>query len=113
MGYPDGAPYDAIHVGAAAPEVGGHGRTDVTHRAHIDVTRDWKRQRCRRKRCCRPVRGFCDVLRAQVPEALTQQLAPGGRLVVPVGPEGGSQHLVVVDKAPDGRLVRKDVMGVM
>lgn len=68
MGAPEGAPYDAIHVGAAA---------------------------------------------AHVPDSLTRQLAPRGRLVVPVGPDGGTQHLVVVDKDEDGHLTAKSVMGVM
>lgn len=47
-GYKDQAPYDAIHVGAAAPTE---------------------------------------------PVELINQLAKGGRLIVPVGPEGGSQYM--------------------
>ncbi len=39
-----------------------------------------------------------------VPPALTEQLAPGGRLLVPVGPEGETQTLTVVDRGADGKL---------
>jgi protein-L-isoaspartate(D-aspartate) O-methyltransferase len=38
----------------------------------------------------------------EVPEALGATLAPGGRLVRPVGPPGGVQDLVVVTKDEDG-----------
>ena len=38
-------------------------------------------------------------------------LAPGGRIVIPVGPRDGEQELLVVTKAPDGRTVtRKTVV---
>ncbi|KAI5080487.1 hypothetical protein GOP47_0003670 [Adiantum capillus-veneris] len=57
LGWPDEAPYDAIHVGAAASEV---------------------------------------------PDALLQQLKPGGRMVIPVGDE--FQELRVIDKQSDGTL---------
>ncbi|GLC34685.1 hypothetical protein PLESTB_001234900 [Pleodorina starrii] len=67
-GYPEWAPFDVIHVGAAA---------------------------------------------ACVPPALLAQLAPGGRLVVPVGPEGGPQHLTLVDKDEGGRVSARREMGVM
>lgn len=68
LGWPAGAPYDAIHVGAAAP---------------------------------------------RLPPDLVDQLAPGGRLVVPLGPEGGMQSLAVVDKAADGTVRRHSLMSVM
>ncbi|XP_075974153.1 protein-L-isoaspartate (D-aspartate) O-methyltransferase isoform X2 [Anticarsia gemmatalis] len=68
QGYPSEAPYNAIHVGAAAPTL---------------------------------------------PQALVDQLKPGGRLIVPVGPEGGEQHLTQVDKAADGTTTVKKLMSVI
>lgn len=39
---------------------------------------------------------------AAVPPALVDQLAVGGRMIVPVGPQGGDQELQVLTKTPDG-----------
>lgn len=39
-----------------------------------------------------------------VPEPLLAQLAPGGRLVAPIGPAAGEQWLTVVRRGPDGRV---------
>lgn len=61
------APYDAIHVGAAAHPI---------------------------------------------PDALTHQLKPGGRLFIPVGPTNGDQWLEQIDKDTDGNIVRQKLMGV-
>lgn len=44
-----------------------------------------------------------------VPEPLLEQLAPGGRLVAPVGPREG-QRLVRIDRGADGRFTR-EVLG--
>lgn len=44
---------------------------------------------------------------AAVPEALIDQLAPGGRLVAPVGPPDG-QHLVLVRRSADGASLRQE-----
>ena len=68
LGYPEKAPYNAIHVGAAAKEM---------------------------------------------PQALIEQLAPGGRLVLPMGPENSDQTLVQVDKALDGKIKKKSLTSVV
>jgi protein-L-isoaspartate(D-aspartate) O-methyltransferase len=39
----------------------------------------------------------------KIPEPLLEQLKPGGRMVIPVGPAGGVQMLTVVEKGADGR----------
>ncbi|KAJ3681189.1 hypothetical protein LUZ60_015678 [Juncus effusus] len=64
-GWAELAPYDAIHVGAAAPEI---------------------------------------------PQALIDQLKPGGRMVIPVGTV--FQELKVVDKSLDGSVSVRDELSV-
>jgi protein-L-isoaspartate(D-aspartate) O-methyltransferase len=67
QGWPEKAPFDAIVVTAAAP---------------------------------------------QVPEALVEQLKPGGRLVIPVGEAGGAQDLLLIVKTAAGKLERKTILPV-
>ena len=67
QGWPEKAPFDAIVVTAAAPEV---------------------------------------------PPALVEQLKPGGRMVVPVGADGGVQTLQLIVKRPDGTLEQRNVLAV-
>ncbi len=47
-----------------------------------------------------------------VPEPLLQQLAPGGRMVIPVGSSHFGQQLLLIEKSADGQIRRKDVIAV-
>ncbi|MBV9841326.1 MAG: protein-L-isoaspartate(D-aspartate) O-methyltransferase [Sphingomonadaceae bacterium] len=41
---------------------------------------------------------------SQVPQPLVEQLKPGGRLIMPLGPDPENEHLVMLTKQPDGTL---------
>jgi protein-L-isoaspartate(D-aspartate) O-methyltransferase len=45
----------------------------------------------------------------EVPQALLDQLAGGGRLVIPIGPDPRTQSLVRVRRRADGGLVRENL----
>jgi len=47
----------------------------------------------------------------EVPEALVEQLAEGGVMLLPLGPHGGTQHLVKLTKTT-GLLKREDLIAV-
>lgn len=47
-----------------------------------------------------------------VPPPLLNQLKPGGRLVMPLGPADGAQDLTVIRRTLDGRLTQKHIMPV-
>ncbi len=48
----------------------------------------------------------------RVPDALVAQLRDGGRLVAPVGGQGESQMLEVMERRPDGTLARQSLSAV-
>jgi protein-L-isoaspartate(D-aspartate) O-methyltransferase len=48
----------------------------------------------------------------RVPEALVAQLKPGGRMAIPVGPEGGAQDLMLITKEADGSLRQRRILPV-
>ena len=48
----------------------------------------------------------------EVPRPLVDQLTPGARLVIPVGPAGGVQRLLVLAKGPDGKVSREETLSV-
>jgi protein-L-isoaspartate(D-aspartate) O-methyltransferase len=47
----------------------------------------------------------------EAPKALIEQLKPGGRLVMPIGPEE-MQHLTVIDKTDDGKITTRALLPV-
>ena len=47
-----------------------------------------------------------------VPPALVEQLAPLGRLCIPVGPTPGGQELLLISKAADGTVSERTLMAV-
>jgi protein-L-isoaspartate(D-aspartate) O-methyltransferase len=47
-----------------------------------------------------------------IPPALLDQLAPGGRLVMPVGDQVSEQQMVLVQKDPSGRVVSRRLFPV-
>jgi protein-L-isoaspartate(D-aspartate) O-methyltransferase len=47
----------------------------------------------------------------QVPESLVEQLKPGGRLVIPIGP-AAVQHLTLVSKDAEGQIELREVLPV-
>ena len=55
---------------------------------------------------------LCAAAPEQVPEPLLAQLKPGARLVIPVGPEGRIQRLLVLQKRADGGVDREETLAV-
>jgi protein-L-isoaspartate(D-aspartate) O-methyltransferase len=48
----------------------------------------------------------------EIPPPLLEQLAPGGRLILPVGRQHTSQSLTLVEKDQEGRLHRRNLLAV-
>jgi protein-L-isoaspartate(D-aspartate) O-methyltransferase len=44
---------------------------------------------------------------AEIPQPLLDQLAPGGRLVIPVGEQGQAQWITIVDKTGESLVERR------
>jgi protein-L-isoaspartate(D-aspartate) O-methyltransferase len=45
----------------------------------------------------------------EIPPALIAQLAPGGRMILPLGPTGGTQELLLLHKDQNGRISRENL----
>ena len=48
----------------------------------------------------------------QVPEALFEQLKPGGKMVIPVGPARSEQQLQLIEKGPNGEKQTRELLPV-
>lgn len=99
MGYPDRGPYDAIHVGAAAKEMPRPVNRTLQDFLHKFFLTQGSRQSYRDS----------TVRLLQ----LIDQLAPGGRLIVPMGPENADQILMQIDKTPDGKIKQRSLISVV
>jgi protein-L-isoaspartate(D-aspartate) O-methyltransferase len=49
---------------------------------------------------------------SHIPPPLVEQLAPGGRMVIPIGAAFATQQLMLVEKRPDGTLTTRQVLPV-
>jgi protein-L-isoaspartate(D-aspartate) O-methyltransferase len=49
---------------------------------------------------------------SHIPPPLVEQLKPGARMVIPVGPPFGNQQLFVLEKKPDGSVTQRSVLAV-
>lgn len=49
---------------------------------------------------------------SHIPPPLVEQLKPGGRMAIPVGPPGQVQQLMLVEKREDGKITQRSVMPV-
>ena len=49
---------------------------------------------------------------SHIPPPLIEQLAPGGRMIIPVGPPFRTQQLMLVEKREDGSIVKRGLMPV-
>ncbi len=47
-----------------------------------------------------------------IPAALVEQLGSGGKMLLPLGPRNGTQHIVKLTKTADGRLERQNLIAV-
>jgi protein-L-isoaspartate(D-aspartate) O-methyltransferase len=49
---------------------------------------------------------------SRIPDALVEQLKPGGRLAIPVGEPYSHQELILVEKDAAGGILRRDILAV-
>jgi len=59
-----------------------------------------------------PFDGIIVTAAGPLPPALVEQLAPGGRLVMPIEAAAGEQQLTVFTRGPDGALAREEKLPV-
>jgi protein-L-isoaspartate(D-aspartate) O-methyltransferase len=71
---------------------------------HGDGTRGWEEEA--------PFDAILVSAGGDVPEALKEQLAPGGRMVIPVGRADRTQRLVALEKREDGSFEERDLGAV-
>ena len=48
----------------------------------------------------------------ELPQTLLDQLVAGGKMILPLGPDGGAQELILVEKTEDGRVKTRELLPV-
>jgi protein-L-isoaspartate(D-aspartate) O-methyltransferase len=48
----------------------------------------------------------------ELPQALIDQLKPGGKLIAPVGPTSQEQELLLVEKSKSGKVSKRSILPV-
>ena len=61
-----------------------------------------------------PYQGISVAAAAEaIPEALLKQLAPNGRMIIPIGPTGGSQTLTLIEKLQNNTIIKTPILSVI
>lgn len=60
-----------------------------------------------------PFDGIIVTAGGSIPPKLLEQLAPGGRMIIPVGSYPDTQQLTLIEKSMDGNIEKKQILPVM
>ncbi len=101
---PKEAPFDAIHVGAAAECM--HASMDKR------IAPESTRERTHHMPTNTYTNAHLYFYSLALPKALVDQLKAGGRMMIPIGLQGAEQHFTQIDRLADGHLKQQRLFSV-